>query len=109
MLFFRVVKSKNAAAQIKLVFVFGYAALEVWHNPAMHVFSALDGLHDARFAQNAKMFGDIVLGNLQPSGPASNSCTIRHRVLSPNALRNGVQHSESGVFMQEKLTIFQAN
>jgi hypothetical protein len=57
---------KDAAAQIKLILVFGRAALEVWHNPALKVFPMPCGLHDPGFAQNAKMFGGIVLGCLQP-------------------------------------------
>ena len=59
-------ESKDAAAQIKLIFVFGRAALEVWHNPALKVFPMPRGLHDPSFAKNAKMFGGIVLGLLQP-------------------------------------------
>jgi hypothetical protein len=59
-------KAKDAAAQIKLIFVLGHAALEGRHNPAMNVFAVPDGLHNASFAQNAKVFGDIVLGNAQP-------------------------------------------
>jgi hypothetical protein len=59
-------ESKDAAAQIKLIFVFGRAALEVWHNPALKVFPMPRGLHDPSFAKNAKMFGGIVLGHLQP-------------------------------------------
>jgi len=59
-------ESKDAAAQIKLILVFSHAALEVWHNPALKVFPMPRGLHDPSFAQNAKMFGGIVLGHLQP-------------------------------------------
>jgi len=59
-------ESKNAAAQIKLIFVFIHAVLEVWHNPALKVFPMPRGLHDPSFAQNAKMFGGVVMGHLQP-------------------------------------------
>jgi hypothetical protein len=59
-------KSKDAAAQIKLIFVVGHAALKGWHNPAMNVFAAPHGLNNSSFTQNAKMFGRVVLGNFQP-------------------------------------------
>jgi hypothetical protein len=59
-------ESKDTAAQIKLIFVLGHAVLEVSHNPALNVFAVPHSLDHPGFAQNAKMFGDIVLGNLQP-------------------------------------------
>ena len=48
-------KSKDAAAQIELIFVFGHPAPEGWHNLATNMFAAPGGLNDPGFAQNAKM------------------------------------------------------
>jgi hypothetical protein len=42
-------KPENAAAQIKLVLIMGESVLEGGHNPAMDMFAAPVGLHDARF------------------------------------------------------------
>jgi hypothetical protein len=61
-------KSKNAATQIKLAFVVGHAALKGGHDPAMDVLAALQGLNNSSLAQNAKMLGDVVLGNSQAFG-----------------------------------------
>jgi hypothetical protein len=58
-------KPEHATAQIKLILIIGHAMLEGGHNPAMNVFAALLGHHDASLSQNAQMFGDIVLGNRQ--------------------------------------------
>jgi hypothetical protein len=58
-------EAKNAAAQIELIFVLGHAVLEGGHNPAMNVFAAFVGLNNARFTQDAKMFGNVVLRDFQ--------------------------------------------
>jgi hypothetical protein len=87
-------KSKNAAAQIKLIFVFGHAVLEFWHNPALKVFPMPRGLHNASFAQNAKMFGGIVLGHLQPFRQFGHSQWTGQQFLDnppPGLVRQGLE------------------
>lgn len=59
-------KPKDTATQIKLFFVLGHAAFKGRHDSAMNMFAAPRSLHHSSFAQNAKMFGDIVLRNLEP-------------------------------------------
>ena len=59
-------EAEDTAAQIELIFVFGHAALKGGHNPALDVFAAPDGPDYSCFAQNAKMFGDVVLRDLHP-------------------------------------------
>jgi hypothetical protein len=59
-------EAEHATPQIKLVFVLGHAMLKGGRNVAMDVFAAPHGFHDSGFPQDAKVLGDIVLGNLQP-------------------------------------------
>jgi len=101
-------ESKDAAAQIKLIFVFGRAALEVWHNPALKVFPMPCGLHDPGFAQNAKMFGGIVLGCLQPFRQFGHRQWTGQQFLNeppPSLVRQGLEKRRAGFRIRLRHTL----
>jgi len=99
---------KDAAAQIKLILVFGRAALEVWHNPALKVFPMPCGLHDPGFAQNAKMFGGIVLGCLQPFRQFGHRQWTGQQFLNdppPGLVRQGLEKRRAGFRIRLRHTL----
>jgi hypothetical protein len=101
-------ESKDAAAQIKLIFVFGRAALEVWHNPALKVFPMPRGLHDPSFAKNAKMFGGIVLGHLQPFRQFGHRQWTGQQFLNeppPSLVRQGLEKRRAGFRIRLRHTL----
>jgi hypothetical protein len=101
-------ESKDAAAQIKLIFVFGRAALEVWHNPALKVFPMPRGLHDPSFAKNAKMFGGIVLGCLQPFRQFGHRQWTGQQFLNeppPSLVRQGLEKRRAGFRIRLRHTL----
>jgi hypothetical protein len=82
--------------------------LEVWHNPALKVFPMPRGLHDPSFAKNAKMFGGIVLGHLQPFRQFGHRQWTGQQFLNeppPSLVRQGLEKRRAGFRIRLRHTL----